>query len=206
MVKVKICGITQVEDAVHGANAGADFLGLNFWPQGRRCCDLKRAVAICDAVRGRVGLVGVFVNASVAHVQDVVRQCGLEWIQLHGQESRDEVRRLGTRAYKAVGVKDERDVQRALAFPGDWILLDAKGGEAPGGTGKTFPWSLARGASEFKRVWLAGGLTPDNVAEAIVTAAPHGVDVASGVESAPGKKDAEKVRAFVRAATGVALG
>lgn len=194
---IKICGVTSVEDACAVAEAGADAIGLNFAPQSPRLLGLELAREIVRAVGSRVEWVGVFVDAQpdfIRHVQDIV---GLDWLQLHGSESRADVEGWGARAFKALRIGDAHDVDLALGFPGDRLLVDAKVSGAQGGTGATFDWSLLGPLSQ-RRVVLAGGLKPENVAEAVRMVNPFGIDTASGVESVPGKKDHERVREFVR--------
>jgi phosphoribosylanthranilate isomerase len=193
MTAIKICGITRVEDAIRAADAGATYIGINFWPRSKRFVDLARGTAIADAVRGRVTIVGVFVDQDPTQAIDAVR---LDIVQLHGNESPITYR---VPVWKALAIAH---ADRIAAWPhADAILLD---NQTPG-SGTTFDWSLARDVRRqhpHRRIVLAGGLTPDNVAQAIVEVAPFGVDVASGVESAPGIKDAAKVTAFVAAVRG----
>jgi phosphoribosylanthranilate isomerase len=194
-VFVKICGITTLEDALAAVDAGADAVGLNFWKPGKRYVEPERAAEI--AARIAVKKAGVFVDEEIATVLDIARQAGLDALQLHGAEPPEYVRRLAPReVWKAV--KMEGQINWA-SWGVDTFLLDAPG-LLPGGSGLTFDWSLARAAKTHGRVILAGGLTPDNVAAAIRAVRPWGVDVASGVEISPGRKDHRKIRAFIQAA------
>lgn len=198
---VKVCGVTCAEDAIACVSAGVDALGLNFVPSSKRFIDLEAARAIVDAVRGRVELVGVFADAPLEPVEAARRELGLDWVQLHGREPPDYVARL-PRSFKAVGISSQADVERALAYPGERVLLDAKVEGALGGTGQRFDWSLVPRDEAAKRLILAGGLNAENVAALLAEVAPFGVDVASGVEQdgRPGRKDPDKVARFVRAA------
>lgn len=197
--RTKICGITTVEDALACADAGASALGLNFWPRSVRRCELEVARAIVDAVGDRARIVAVFVDAERDAIERVLGETGIEWVQLHGDEPPELVRALLPHAYKAVHLVDDTSVAEALRMPGDELLVDASVPGMPGGTGRTCDWSRAARLARERRVWLAGGLTPENVADAIARVVPFGVDVASGVERAPGVKDHARVRAFVDA-------
>lgn len=198
-VYVKVCGVTTVDDAVRVADAGADAIGLNFWPKSPRRTDAPTARAIVDAVGDRVECVAIFVDADEALVRDVRAQTGIRWAQLHGAESPAFVERLGPEAYKGVAVPDDAMLADALAFPGARLLVDAHVPGMPGGTGVHANWSLARRAAAARPVLLAGGLRSENVRAALDAVRPAGVDVASGVEIRPGIKDSAKVRAFVEA-------
>jgi phosphoribosylanthranilate isomerase len=196
---IKICGVTTVADAVACADLGADAIGLNFWDRSVRRCGLEEAARIAAVLRERVRLVGVFVDAEPALIAHA-RSIGIEWAQLHGEES-DEVRvSLAPRAYKAVKIGSEADLERALLYGGEELLIDANVAGKAGGTGERVDVSLAARAARARKIWLAGGLRPENVADAIRDVAPYGVDVASGVERAPGLKDLARVEAFIRAA------
>jgi len=194
-VFIKICGITNLEDALAAAHAGADAVGLNFWKPGKRYVAPDRAAEIAAGLA--VKKVGVFVDEDISTVLEIARTVGLDALQLHGAETPEYVRALAPyevwKAVKMSGVVD---------WP-SWgvktFVLDSPG-PLPGGTGATFDWILAHAAKEHGRVILAGGLNPENVAEAIRDVRPWGVDVASGVEIAPGQKDHHKIRAFVQAA------
>jgi phosphoribosylanthranilate isomerase len=200
MVEVKVCGITTVNDAARCLELGVDAIGLNFWSKSPRSTNRKTARDIVRAVDGQVQTVAVFVDASLAEVTEILEETGIEWAQLHGSESPQTVEALLPHAYKAIGVKDGSAVELARRYPGEHLLLDASVPGMPGGTGRTFDWTIAEAIARERTLTLAGGLTPANVAEAIRTVRPFRVDVASGVESSPGRKDAELVRAFVEAA------
>jgi len=196
-VRVKICGITSVDDAEMCVEAGADAIGLNFWSGSVRACSETTARQIARAVAGRTLLVGVFVDASADELARVRAAVGLGCLQLHGEESPELVQHFLPHAYKALRVRDGSAVEAAARFPGAHILLDAYVAGLPGGTGATFDWSVAAIVARHRKLTLAGGLTPDNVAEAVRVVAPYCVDTASGVESSPGIKSAALVRAFI---------
>jgi phosphoribosylanthranilate isomerase len=200
MVEVKICGLTTVDDAVRCIEMGADAIGLNFWSGSPRHVDVAAARSIVEAIGDRAQTVGVFVDFTVDQVREIQRETGVEWVQLHGDEPPELVAELLPTAYKAIGVKDGSVIALARTYPGDHILLDASVPGIPGGTGRTFDWAIAAEVAKDRKLTLAGGLTPDNVAEAVRTVAPFRVDVASGVESAPGRKDPELMRRFIQAA------
>ena len=205
--KIKICGVTRADDAARIAAAGAEFLGLNFWPSSRRYLAIERAPAVAAAARGAgdVQLVGVFVNAALSDVVAAVDAAGLEVVQLHGDETYDDAtaiaRATGCAVWKAIAVGGPEDLAGLERWPADALLFDAPA-VGRGGAGKVFDWGLARGARRSypdRRFVLAGGLAPHNVAEAIAAVRPWAVDVASGVEAAPGIKDPAKLAAFIAA-------
>jgi len=193
MVQIKICGLTRVDEAVACADAGADALGLNFWPRSKRCVRDDVAAEIVTAVGERVRLVAVVVDASAARIAEI-RGLGVRWVQLHGDEPPELVSRYLPEAFKAVHFGGPHE---PLDYPGEELLVDARVGDLPGGTGVTCDWTAAAGLARQTRLWLAGGLTAENVADAMDAVDPFGVDVASGVEGSPGRKDLEKVRRFI---------
>jgi len=184
---IKICGITRLEDAQAAVDCGADALGFVFWPRSPRAVDVDRVRAIVTGLRGTAAFVGVFVNQPVDEVNDVVRRAGLTMVQLHGDETPAYAQTLFVPVIKSV----------TLETPGrfdDWPrevlwLVDAHDPERRGGTGKQVDWSGAAALAAERRVLLAGGLNPANVAEAVACVRPYGIDVSSGVESKPGVKD-----------------
>jgi len=198
-VKVKICGITRVEDALDAARFGADALGFNFWPKSKRYCPPEVAKEIISRLPPFVQAVGVFVNQSRAEIHRVVALTGLHAVQLHGDESPDFAAAMKRPVIKALRVEGKESLARMDDFQVAAFLLDTPT-VGFGGSGQTFDWKLARGAGKKAPVLLAGGLNPGNVAEAVKQVHPYGVDVASGVESAPGIKDPKKVRRFIAAA------
>jgi phosphoribosylanthranilate isomerase len=197
-VRIKICGITRVEDAEGCVALGVDLIGLNFVPSSPRCLDVACAKAIADAVRGRVEIVGVVADMDEAALIALAGAVGLDRLQLHGHEPPELVQRV-PRAFKALRVGDARDVAEADRYEG-LVLCDAKVPGALGGTGKTVDFALVAPLAGRRPILLAGGLGPSNVADAVRAVGPWGVDTASGVERAPGIKDLEAVAAFVRAA------
>lgn len=202
MTRVKICGITSVADALMSVEAGADALGLNFWSGSVRRVAEAEAAAIALAVRGRVLLVGVFVDATESEIVRLRDTLKLGCVQLHGEESPELLARFLPHAYKALRVRGADIAREAARFGGEHVLLDAYVKGLPGGTGATFDWSLAAEIARTRKLTLAGGLTPENVAAAIHAVRPFCVDTASGVESAPGVKDRALVQAFVERAKG----
>ncbi len=204
-VKVKICGITRVKDALAAAEAGADMVGVNFWPGTPRCVIVERGCEIADAVRGRVEIVAVFVDADHEEILRTADALGTQTVQLHGSETAEFAESLRElRVIKAFRIGKEADLEQLHNYPAFACLLDARVAGKYGGTGRTFDWELARGTRERarrlprRRILLAGGLTPENVAEAVRIAEPWGVDCAGGVETSPGIKDKKKILAFVR--------
>jgi len=196
--RIKICGITNRDDALLAAELGADMLGFIFYAPSRRAVSLSVAMEICRAVKGEK--VGVFVNAPATEIERYRQECGLDTVQLHGAESPEFCRQVGGRRFKAFRVRDESSLAAAAEYDVDALLLDTYTAQQPGGTGQTFDWSLAVQAKRFGRpIILSGGLTPANVAAAIATVQPYAVDVASGVEASPGRKDPVKLREFIKA-------
>ena len=203
MTRVKICGITRPADARRAADLGAWAVGMVFWPDSPRKCAIEDAEAIGAELRRRLQLAGVFVNATLDEVAATADRCGLTLVQLHGDEGpaycREAARRTGCKVMKAVRVRDAAQVQDLQRFHTDFHLLDAYSPRTPGGTGETFAWELARGHGGEPPVVLSGGLTPNNVGDAIAAARPFAVDTASGTEAEPGRKDPAKLKAFFRA-------
>ena len=200
MVRVKVCGVTSVAQAVACVEAGVDSVGVNLVESSPRRVDEATAAAIAREVGGRVLVVAVVAGRSVAEMRAVKDRTGVGCLQLHGDESADDVRALLPHAYKAVRIAGPADVAVAEAMPGEYVMVDAKVPGVLGGSGHTFDWCLVSELGRRRKLVLAGGLTPDNVARAVQMARPWCVDVASGVESAPGEKDMGLVRAFVGAA------
>ena len=208
-MQIKFCGITRLEDAEEAVRLGAWAIGLNHWEGSPRRCDPAAAVEISAAVRRRVQVAGVFVNASLDEIARAAEDESLAMVQLHGDEGpdfcREAARRTGCKVIKVVRVRSTADVIAAEVFRTDYHLLDAHRESAPGGTGESFDWELLAGRRSSVPMILAGGLTPANVGEAIAIARPFAVDVASGIESAPGIKDHALMAAFAEAASGAGV-
>ncbi len=208
MTRVKICGITNLPDAICAAEAGADLLGFVFYPPSPRCVTPALAREIIAALRASgasARTVGVFVNEAVERVRQVQSECALDWIQLHGDEPPPIVRALGPRAFKALRLRGSDELAAQIAkFRGavkgkePALLIDAFDPHHFGGSGQRADWRIAGQIARGFPILLAGGLSAENVAEAIRQVHPWGVDVSSGVERAPGLKDHQKVRQFIR--------
>ena len=202
-VTVKICGITSVEDAQAVERAGADAVGLMFYEGSPRHIALEQAKAIVGSLSNTIVRVGVFVNSEESFVRQAMEICALNMLQFHGDETPEYCARFEVMTLKAIRVSDESSLKEMERYSADGFLLDAFSENSLGGTGETFNWELAKRATKSGRpIFLAGGLTSENVAEAVKAVRPFAVDVSSGVESEPGKKDAAKVRVFVAAAKG----
>ncbi len=199
---VKVCGITHLDDALHAISVGVDVLGFNFVPESKRYLDVEQARPIIERVRGKVLCVAVVANLTLGEAAALVGTLGVDRLQLHGDESPEQLRALSPRAFKAVRVASVGDVELARAFPGHPLLVDAKVDGQLGGTGTCIDWPLVTPLAAFRPLILAGGLTPDNVERAVRIVQPWGVDAASGVDAAadPRRKDPDKVRRFVQAA------
>ena len=203
-VKVKICGITNVPDARAAAEAGADMIGLMFYEKSPRHVTLSAAAEIARSVSPFVLKVGVFVNPSEDLVMRAIAECGLSMLQFHGDEPPDFCTQFGLMSVKAFRIRGAESLAEISQYQTDAFLLDSFSAATLGGSGETFNWDLAAEAQKFGRpIFLAGGLTPENVGDAVRKVQPFAVDVSSGVESAPGKKDHAKVKAFVAAAKSV---
>jgi phosphoribosylanthranilate isomerase len=207
MTLVKICGITNLEDALAAVAAGADQLGFNFYKPSPRYIAPQDARAIVDRLPETVFKVGVFVNEeSPAVVRNVAKEAGIEALQLHGDESPEYCRELasGNFVIKTFAVSGSFDMERAEAYEVPAIMLDTRDPNLRGGTGRVFDWSVAREARpSIPRLYLAGGLSPENVAEAVMTVEPYAVDACSSLECEPGRKSHERMRAFVSAVRSV---
>ena len=206
--KIKFCGITSLADARDAVTAGAWAIGLNFWSRSARRCDPGVAVEIASALKRRVEVVGIFVNPTLAELTQTAEAVGLTALQLHGDEGpafcTEAARRTGCKVIKAVGVRSGADIQALVPFHTDYHLLDSYVRGRRGGSGETFEWELARSHRGPVPVILSGGLRPDNVAEAVAAVQPFAVDVASGVETSPGRKDRDKLEAFAAAVAAAA--
>jgi phosphoribosylanthranilate isomerase len=209
VTRIKLCGITTLDDARMAADAGVWAVGCILWPQSPRMCDPAEAARIVAAVRRRVAVCGVFVNQHLDEVTGLVDGLGLTMVQLHGDEGPaycgEVARRTGAKVIKAAPVRTVADVRALEAFHTDFHLLDAHLPGMRGGTGETFDWELVRARRSKVPLVLSGGLRPENVAEAIAATHPFAVDTASGTEASPGIKDPAKVAAFVEAVNATAL-
>jgi phosphoribosylanthranilate isomerase len=203
LTKVKVCGITRLEDAEYAVELGAWAVGFILWPQSKRAVDPSVAAGITRVMRRKLELVGVFVNQSIDEIASSVDVLGLTHVQLHGDEGPTFCtavkQRTGAKVIKAVRIGHAADLQDAARFRTDFHLLDTSQAGLYGGTGKTWDWNLVKHWRSKVPYLLSGGLTADNVGEAINIARPWGVDVASGVESEPGIKDPAKLEAFFAA-------
>jgi phosphoribosylanthranilate isomerase len=207
--KIKFCGLTNLDDADAALAAGAWALGVVLWPQSPRACTPDAAAEIAAAFRRRAQIVGVFVNPTLDELALAADAIGLTMIQLHGDEGpafcAEAARRTGCKVIKAARVRGRADIQALAPFHTDFHLLDSHVRGRRGGTGETFEWELVRGRRSTVPMILSGGLSAENVGEAIAVARPFAVDVASGVESAPGVKDHDKLEAFARAVHATAV-
>lgn len=198
MTRVKVCGITTEEDAHLAADLGADALGFVFYPPSPRYVPLPKAREILRDLPPFLATVGVFVDNSYPEIDAVLSECALTAIQLHGRESPDFCLRFAVKVIKAFRVRGRELPPEIRRYRTDAILLDGYREGVPGGTGATFPWEVALEANRYGRVILAGGLNCQNVRQAIETAHPYAVDVSSGVESEPGRKDPIRLAEFIR--------
>jgi phosphoribosylanthranilate isomerase len=209
VTKIKFCGLTDPADADAALAAGAWALGVILWPGSPRRCRPAVAAEIAAAHRRQAHIVGVFVNPTLDEVARAADEIGLTLLQLHGDEGpafcAEAARRTGCRVIKAARVRSGADIQALSVFHTDFHLLDSYRQGVPGGTGETFAWELARSHAGRVPMILSGGLTPENVGDAIAAVHPYAVDVASGVESAPGRKDHDRLSAFAAAVSGAAV-
>lgn len=203
-VRVKICGVRSLAEARAAVEAGADALGFNFWPESPRYIEASDARAVIASLPPFISKVGVFVNEEAGRIAAAAISSGVDTVQLHGDETPDFCSRLrlldhlkGVTLIKAVRVATEADLEGIWLYPVSAILLDTKIKGNYGGTGRHFNWELARKASKLAPIILAGGLRIENVREAIASVNPFAIDVCSGVESVPGVKDPDKIRAFM---------
>ena len=198
MTEIKICGITNLDDALAAAEAGADALGFIFYSRSPRCITPEQAQEIIAGLPRGIAKVGVFVNDDLERIEGIVGICGLDFIQLHGDETPDYCRRFpASTVIKAFSPRSAADLKRAADYPVRAILVDAFAPGLYGGTGKTSNWELARAIGEHCPLILSGGLNSANIEEAIATVSPDAVDINSGVESAPGRKDHYKINEII---------
>jgi phosphoribosylanthranilate isomerase len=195
IVKVKICGITNLDDAMAAVDMGADLLGFNFYPKSPRYLTVEKAIEIIDQIPTFVDTAGILVNPTAEQIKEITDHGFLNWIQLHGDETPqfcETLKWFHVKTIKAIRVKSAEDIARLEQFHTDAILLDAFNSKLYGGTGETFNWDLV-GDINTKRIFLAGGINHENAADA-VRLGVYGIDACSGIESSPGKKDHKKMR------------
>jgi phosphoribosylanthranilate isomerase len=197
-IKVKICGMTQLKDALFAVEQGVDAVGFIFYEKSPRAVTMKTVRKIITKLPPLVDTVGVFVNESAERVNKIADYCGLDLVQLHGEESPAFCRKIHRRVIKVFRIKDLQSIKQLEKYPVSGFLLDTFSDNLHGGTGKTFDWNLALPVKKIGPVILAGGLTPCNIRQAVSQVRPYGVDVCSGVEKSSGIKDLEKVRAFLK--------
>ena len=197
-VKVKVCGMTSLKDALNAVEGGADAVGFIFYKKSLRSVTMKTVREIVLELPPFVDTVGVFVDETAEQINKIADYCNLDIIQLHGDESPTFCKKIRRKVIKAFRVKDMQSVKKLSSFQVSGFLLDTFSENLHGGTGKVFDWNLALPAKKFGPVIMAGGLTPNNVQQAVRQIRPYGVDVCSGVESEPGIKDHKKVRAFLK--------
>ncbi len=199
MVRVKICGITNIDDASRAADLGAAALGFIFYRGSRRYIDPRDARRIISSLPPFVSSVGVFVNQGADEIKEAAEVSGIDTVQLHGDESPEFCAMLPYKLIKALRVKNSVNTDQVELYPVRAILFDKHAEEMYGGTGKSFDWGVLTGINISKKVILSGGLTPENVSGAIEIVKPYGVDVSTGVEDSPGKKNHMKMRKFIEA-------
>jgi phosphoribosylanthranilate isomerase len=197
MTKIKICGITNHQDAQAAAELGVDALGFVFYKPSPRYIKPEAAREIIRALPPFIVTVGVFVDEEAEVIRQILHDCGLRLLQLHGHESPDFCRAFAGLVIKAIHIKDRLSLIDIDQYPAEALLLDTHTEEVFGGTGEVFNWALALEAKMYGRIILAGGLNPDNIRDAIIKVKPYGVDVSSGVEEVPGKKDLKKLQDLV---------
>ncbi len=197
MIKIKICGITNLDDALAAADFGADALGFNFYKKSPRYIEPQRAAEIIAQLPPFLVPIGIFVNEREDRIREVISTACLQGVQLHGDETPEFCQRFGTRVIKAFQIRNKESLKHMSHYRVSAYLLDSYKEGLRGGTGETFDWHLAVVAKTFGRIILAGGLTPDNVTEAVKLVQPYGVDVAGGVEREKGLKDHGKLKKFI---------
>jgi phosphoribosylanthranilate isomerase len=202
MIRVKICGLTNLEDAMAAAELGADAVGFVMYSKSPRCVKPAQVKLMISQLPPYVSTVGVFANQDFREVEETMEVCKFDLVQLQGEESSEFCQRLGSRVVKAIRVKDVENIKRMTEYSVRAFVLDTFREDQFGGTGEIFDWNLAVQARRYGRIILAGGLTPENVHEAVTKVQPYGVDVSSGVEKQLGKKDHAKIEKFIKQAKG----
>lgn len=207
MTRIKICGITSGSDAQMAVKSGADAVGFVFYEKSARAVSVEQTTAIIKTLPPFITTVGVFVNERPEKILSIADEAGLTCIQLHGGETPLECEKLSAmtsrKIIKAVRVRSEADLKNIGDYKASAVLLDSYKDSSYGGTGEVFDWNMAKGIPAGCNLILSGGLTPENVSQAIRLVRPYAVDVSSGVESSPGKKDSEKIKRFIEQARGV---
>ncbi len=196
MTRIKICGITNFDDARSAINMGVDAIGFVFAESPRQISP-EIAGNIIDRLPPIISRVGVFVDKPVEEVVEIALKCHLTYVQLHGNESIEYMNQLMYPAVKSFRIKDESDLEKVIKYQSKYVLLDSYVADQPGGTGETFDWAVANRAKAFSHVILSGGLNPENITDALDAVQPYGVDVSSGIEASPGKKDKEMMQKFI---------
>ncbi|HEX3034699.1 MAG TPA: phosphoribosylanthranilate isomerase [Thermodesulfobacteriota bacterium] len=199
MVRIKICGITNLDDAILAVDYGADALGFMFYRESKRYISPEEAGKIISKLPPFVVTVGVFVNQELDEIRNAQKQANFDIVQLHGDESPDFCKSFGGRAIKAIRVRDGQALKEVESYSVQAVLFDKHSNESYGGTGMSFDWEILRNFHTSKKVILSGGLSPENVAPAIRVVNPYAVDVSSGVEEYPGKKNPKKLKMFIEA-------
>ena len=199
MVKVKVCGITNIRDALLAIDCGADALGFVFAPSPRQVTP-EQVENIVNQLHSSICKIGVFVDSELEAVNDIKSRCGLNMVQLHGSENPEYCKAFLPNVIKSFQVRDKAILKLLPDYEVKAYLLDSYHAKLKGGTGHTFNWAIAQKAKEYGMIILSGGLNPNNICQAIDTVQPFAVDVSSGVEAAPGKKDPDKLRNFITAA------
>src|SRR4030095_6156137 len=203
---VKICGLTNREDALAAIEMGADLLGFNFYPESPRFLPYEDVESIFQEIPTNIAKVGVFVNEDLETAIDLACQFNLDYLQFHGDETPELLNPIGHPWFRAIRLGDEKDLEQIPLYECEWILLDARVEGDFGGSGERVAWELARRAKNMgKKLILAGGLTPENIQLAVATVQPFGVDVASGIERKPGRKDLKKMEEFITRAKSVPI-
>lgn len=197
--KIKICGITNMEDAQAAAEYGADALGFIFYKESKRYVDPQVAKSIISSLPPFITTVGVFVNQGMDEISQIKEATGIQVAQLHGDETPEFVSSLPIDVIKVIRVKDKSDLDKVAQYSAQAILFDTYSDKEYGGTGESFDWEILNNLSSEKKVILSGGLNPENVLEAVQIVRPYAVDVSSGVEDTPGKKDHTKIKKFIEA-------
>lgn len=197
MALVKICGITNLDDALFASEAGADALGFVFYKKSPRHIEPEKARDIIKRLPPFVTTVGVFADQTEAEVKDIISVTNIDVVQLHGEEPPEFCEKLGKRVIKAIRVRGMENLAEVKTYKACALLLDTYDKNLKGGTGRIFNWEIAKEARIFNKIIIAGGLTPENVADAIKVAQPYAVDVSSGVEKEKGIKDHQKIKAFI---------